>query len=63
MDRAINKIKSFFSTPKRAILTILVLLIIFAVLGTIALIGEVYWDMHEDRIEFAIEEKIRGLFQ
>ncbi len=60
MDKIKKKFKSFFSTPKKAVISTLVIVAAVAVLGTGAAFASVYWDMNEDRVEYAIRDKLSG---
>lgn len=53
-----DKIKSLFSTPKKAVITTLVAVLIVGILGTCIAVAAVYLDYRGDIIENRIEQKI-----
>lgn len=58
MDKVTSRIKSLFSTKKRAAVTITAAVCAVLVFSAGAVFASVYWDMNEDRVEYAIAEKL-----
>ena len=53
-----DKIKGMFSTPKRAVITVLVMLLVLGILGTGIAVAAVYLDHKEEMIEYRIEQEL-----
>lgn len=53
-----DKIKGMFSTPKRAVITVLVMLLVLGILGTGIAVAAVYLDHRGDMIENRIEQEM-----
>ena len=57
-----EKIKGLFSTPKKAIITVLVMLLVLGILGTGIAVAAVYLDYRGDMIENRIEQEMYERF-
>ena len=58
MEKIKGMIRRLFATPKRSVITIVVAVCAMLVFSAGAVVASVVWDVNEDRVEYAITEKL-----